>query len=224
MSGEHFIPTKEAEFDVWFGNLVQYVDEKCGGNFPVWTHIPSDHRQLLNDAWTAWHAAYEKTLKPHTSVDREEKNRLHDAAIPVIQNFVNEFLRYSSYVTDEDMANMGMRRRRKGHPVEVPTTTPELITDTSVLRHVKVYYRDLGSSHRGKPKNVHGLELRWAILDHPPKSINELTNSAFDTSPPLDLVFDESDRGKHLYMAGRWEIEREGEKGPFSAIVDVIIP
>jgi hypothetical protein len=224
MGGGNFIPTKESEFDVWFGNLVQYVDEKCGGNFPVWTHIPSESRQPLSDAWTAWHTAYEKTLKPHTSVDTEEKNRLHKAALPVIESFVNEFLRYSSKVTDEDMANMGMHRRRPPHPVDVPTTQPELIPDTGTRRRISIYYKDEGSEHRGKPKNVHGIEIRWAPLDHYPASEKELVNSAFDTKPPLVLDFDENDRGAHVYMAGRWEIEREGEKGPFGAIVDAIVP
>jgi hypothetical protein len=133
-------------------------------------------------------------------VDTEEKKRLHKAALPVIESFVNEFVRYSSKVTDEDIANMGMRRR------------------------ISIYYKDEGSEHRGKPKNVHGIEIRWAILDHYPTSEKELVNSSFDTNSPLVLDFDESDRGKHLYMYGRWEIEREGEKGPPGAIVDAIIP
>jgi hypothetical protein len=34
--------------------------------------------------------------------------------------------------------------------------------------------------------------------------------STFDTRRLLILEFDESDRGKRVYMAGRWEIEREG--------------
>jgi hypothetical protein len=224
MSGKSFIPSKEAEFDVWFGNLIQYVNTQCSGTPPAWTHIPPEALERLNNAGNAWHAAYAKTLKPYTSVDTEEKNRLHAAAIPVIQDFVNEFLRYSSYVTDEDMANMGMRRRKKGRRIEVPTTWPELIADTSVRCRISIYYRDAGSSRRGKPENVHGIEIRWAILDHYPTSLSELINSSFDTKQPLVLDFDESDRGKHVYMYGRWEIEREGEKGPPSAIIDVIVP
>jgi hypothetical protein len=37
-------------------------------------------------------------------------------------------------------------------------------------------------------------------------------------------VRNEEDRGKRLYMAGRWEIEREGVKGPFGDIVSAIVP
>jgi hypothetical protein len=34
----------------------------------------------------------------------------------------------------------------------------------------------------------------------------------------------EQDRGKHIYLLGRWEINREGGKGPFGAIEEAIIP
>jgi hypothetical protein len=40
----------------------------------------------------------------------------------------------------------------------------------------------------------------------------------------MTLVFTEADRGKRVYMAGRWEINREGLKGLFGEIVSVFIP
>jgi hypothetical protein len=42
----------------------------------------------------------------------------------------------------------------------------------------------------------------------------------FDTRPSLTLEFEE----QHVYMAGRWEIEREGVKGPPGDIEEVVIP
>jgi hypothetical protein len=68
------------------------------------------------------------------------------------------------------------------------------------------------------------VEIRWAVLDHYPASDKELINSSFDTKQPLTLEFDEGDRGKHIYLCGRWEINREGEKGPFGAIDEAVIP
>jgi hypothetical protein len=53
--------------------------------------------------------------------------------------------------------------------------------------------------------------------------INDLTNSSFDTHTPLTLEFADEDRGKVLYFALRWENTR-GEKGPFGAIMNAIIP
>lgn len=91
-------------------------------------------------------------------------------------------------------------------------------------RQVVVPYRDRGSEHRGKPADVHGVEVCWALLDHAPVNVKELDNSAFDTNSPLTLVFEEQDRGKRIYMAGRWEIEREGIKGEFRDIVSALVP
>jgi hypothetical protein len=67
--------------------------------------------------------------------------------------------------------------------------------------------------------------VRWAIRDAPPTDIGkELVNSAFDTKPPLIIDFGEQDRGKKVFLCGRWEIEREGEKGPFGDIEEAIVP
>jgi hypothetical protein len=115
-------------------------------------------------------------------------------------------------------------------------------------RQIVIHYRDQGSARRGKPEGVHGIEVRWAaqnaahfelgsfakqnsqdesrlrLSSQPPVSIKELDNSAFDTKSPLILEFGEEDRGKRVYMTGRWEIEREGVKGDFGEIVSSIVP
>jgi hypothetical protein len=128
-------------------------------------------------------------------------------------------------VTDEDRDKMGIPNYKDGRtPVPAPETSPLLLIDTGTRRRIIVHYRDEKSGRRGKPKGVHGIEVRWAILDRPPAHEDELIHSSFDTKSPLTLEFDESDRGKHVYLCGRWEIEREGIKGPSGAIEDAIIP
>jgi hypothetical protein len=120
---------------------------------------------------------------------------------------------------------MGIHNRKTTRsPVVVPDTSPRLLIDMGIRRRIIVYYRDETSTRRGKPTGVHGIEVKWAILDHYPVSDKELIHSSFDTSQPLTLVFDEADRGKHIYLMGLWEIEREGEKGPPGAIEEAIIP
>jgi hypothetical protein len=99
-----------------------------------------------------------------------------------------------------------------------------LFVDTGTRRRLVITYRDEGSKRRGKPAGVHGIEVRWAILDTPPVHISELAHSSFDTNPPLTIDFEEDQRGKRVYLAGRWEISREGEKGPFGDIEEAVIP
>lgn len=84
-------------------------------------------------------------------------------------------------------------------------------------------YRDRNSPRTAKPDGVHGAELTYAILDHPPVDWSELLHSVFDTHTPMNLDFPGEMRGKTLYFAMRWENTR-GEKGHWNAIDSVIIP
>jgi hypothetical protein len=67
------------------------------------------------------------------------------------------------------------------------------------------------------------MELVWLIADPPPAKVAELVHSAFATRSPLELVFEEDQRGKRLYFAVRWETGTV-KKGKFSAIYSAIIP
>jgi hypothetical protein len=221
---ENYIPGPDGKFDEFLKVIVNYVDLKTGGNKPEWNHIPPDALEEFHGAWNDWSAAYEPTKVPHTPVQTAEKRRVRKRTEKTLRTFVNRFLRYPP-VTDEDRDNMGIPNKKgKGSRVQVPDTSPLLIVDTSTRRRIRIFYKDEKSLRRGKPKGVHGIEVRWEILDHPPESIKELTQSGFDTNPPLTLNFDEMDRGKHVYMSGSWEIEREGEKGPPGPIIEVVIP
>jgi hypothetical protein len=95
--------------------------------------------------------------------------------------------------------------------------------DTSIPATVGVHYRDKNKLGIGKPKGVHGVEIRHEILDEPPKDWDQLRNSSFDTRTPAQLVFKGEDRGKTVYFALRWE-NNVGEKGPWSEIYSAIIP
>jgi hypothetical protein len=182
-------------------------------------------------AVTAAQAAIEDFLTARVTYkgDNSRKNRLakdeaKEAAKNAMRDFANTSIRYNKLMTEEQKREYGIHTPEPGSPVKVPTTSPRLIIDTGTRRRLIIFYRDEKSTRRGKPKGVHGIEIRWAILDHVPTGIEELINSSFDTNPPLTLVFSEQDRGKRVYLCGCWEIEREGEKGPFGAIEEAIIP
>jgi hypothetical protein len=139
------------------------------------------------------------------------------------RSFIKAYLAYNPAVSDADRENMGLPLHdgtRTSAPA--PTTIPELELDSSVIRQITVHFRDEGSDRRGKPAHVHGVELRWAILDNPPQSVEDLIKSAFDTASPYTFKFDESDRGKVLYICPCWE--NKGDKGPFGEIYKAIIP
>jgi hypothetical protein len=88
---------------------------------------------------------------------------------------------------------------------------------------VEVDFFDAETGQKAKPKGVHGVEIKWRMLDIPPSTVEELIYSAFDTRTPFTLEFEENERGRTIYFALRWENTR-GEKGPWSDISSAIIP
>jgi hypothetical protein len=215
-----YIPRPDGAFLEWVKNLYTYVLTY----YTSWS-IPSPQTSL-ETLLNAYEAAYTTAQNPNRGkADVLHKNKTHKALEAAVRVYVKAYLVNNPAVTDEDKVAMGLPvYSHTHHPVPVPHTSPQLFIDTGTRRRLIITYKDEGSEHRGKPRGVHGVEVRWAILDHPPADLKELINSAFDTNPPLTLEFEEHERGKHVYLCGRWEIQREGEKGPDGAIEEAIIP
>jgi hypothetical protein len=223
MSRHSYIPAGDAEFDVFFKNIVDYVLARVLVPNPPWTHIPPAEAEALAAAYTSWHVVYEATLVPHTPVQTAAKNRSRKSSQTKLEAFVNRFLRWPP-VTNEDRDNTGVPNRDP-HPTPVPKPTgiPEVGVETPKPRVLRFRFRGPGMKRWGKPKGIHGMELAWVMADEPPASVDDFPHSEFATRNPLDLVFDEADRGKRVYYAARWETEA-AKKGDYSAISWVIIP
>jgi hypothetical protein len=157
-------------------------------------------------------------------VDVLAKNEARDALKAALRTFIKAYLTYNPEVTDVDKENMGLPLHDSTRtPVPPPATIPETELDSSVIRQISAHFRDSGSDRRGKPQGVHGVELRWSLLEAAPVSIEDLHNSAFATATPYIFSFDEPDRGNALYICPRWE-NNKGDKGPWGEIVKAIVP
>jgi hypothetical protein len=64
----------------------------------------------------------------------------------------------------------------------------------------------------------------WDFRDDPPANIEDLKEVITDTDSPAKITFLESDRGKKVWVTGAWQIEREGEIGPWSDIGMFVVP
>jgi hypothetical protein len=160
----------------------------------------------------------------NSSRNRLIKDEAREAAEHGMEAFANTSIRYNSKMKEEDKQDYGIHTPdHTPTPVTAPDSYPEAEADTSVLRQVTIRFWDSLTKKRGKPHGVHGAEIRWAILDHPPKSVAELVNSDFDTASPFTLKFDESQRGLRLYFCLRWETSTN-LKGPDGEIYSAIIP
>jgi hypothetical protein len=215
-----YIPRPDEKFLDWAKNLVSYSLQ----NYSRW-QVPTPDT-TLGQPLTDFEAAFQTYLAPnHGKIDTVHKNDARKVLEKAIRTYVAAYLARNPAVTDEDKTALEITIYKTTRtPVPAPTTSPQLEPDTGTRRHIYVYYRDEGSARRGKPKGARGVEIRWEILDAPPQDIFQLTHSDFDTKAPLGLEFSEAERGKKVYMCGRWEIDREGIKGPWGDIEEAIIP
>jgi hypothetical protein len=220
-----YIPDKDAAFDNWFRFLNQYVDEKCGGNFPAWTHIPPEARNVMSGLYSTWYTAYEPTLKPHTPVDTAAKNNAKKAAKDAIRPFVNQYLRFPP-VSNEDRIAMGIRNRDQ-HPT--PVKPPEKGPSYSIVQMgpglLGIIYRNGENGRKGsKPPGVRCARIYYGVFDTPPANQEALPASVWATRCPHAVRFRESDRGERAYFALKWEIQKENGESGWSEIVSELVP
>ena len=143
--GKDFVPKTDAGFDAWMRNLVDYTVEHTTGTPPAWDHIPPARVTALVTVYRTWHAAYEKTLVPHTPADTSLKNETFTAADKAARVFVKQYLLFPP-VTDQDRINTGVPNHKSTHtPIPPPATRPQFRLVVKDTRLIAVNFRDAGS-------------------------------------------------------------------------------
>ncbi|MDR3284229.1 MAG: hypothetical protein LBS97_03495, partial [Treponema sp.] len=175
--------------------------------------------------YEGWEVDYEKAKSAdHTAADVLKKTEGRRALEKAIRDLVNQYLRYNHAITDEDRRAAGLPLP-DDHPTPhpKPATWPELDFVPEGPGVFQAAFRDKGSQRRGKPAGAHGIELRWAILDTPPVDADQILHSVFATRSPYTFTFEGHDRGKTVYVIGRWENSKGDEgKGPWTEIYNTI--
>jgi hypothetical protein len=220
-----YIPGKDAVFDTWFSFMYQYVSQKCAGSPPAWNHIPQARLSALGELHAAWKTAYGAIIGPHTKVETEAKNYAKTAAKAAIRPFVNQFLRYPP-VTDEDRTAMGIPNR-DGHrsPVTPPPFGPAFSIVQMGPRMLGIVYRNGEGARKGsKPPGVEGARIYYGVLDTPPSLQRDLPASVWATRCPHRITLRETDRGRRVYFALKWEIRKEYGESPWSEIQSELVP
>ena len=220
MSNNRTIPTRDADFNIWQETIVQAAIE----NSTEWMLDSNWLDKQLKPARVAWNDAWEAYKIPGTrtkliTATKKEKRAEYEKLLIVLAANI----RVNTRLTDDDRRAAGIPiRDSKPTPSPVPVTYPVVSVDTSTMRRLIVRYRDSGTETKAKPKGVHGAEIKWIISDERPM-VEELINSAFDTRTPYTIDFEDSQRGKRVWICLRWENTR-GEKGPWGPMVNAIIP
>jgi hypothetical protein len=218
-----FIPQIDALFDAWLKFLVQYVSKKTSGATPEWTHIPLAVVEMLLDLYAMWYTAYAKTVGPHTSVDTEAKNSAKKTAKNKARPFINQYLRFPP-VTDEDRTAMGIPNH-DGHPtpIQPPANGPSFSIVQMGPGTLGIVYRNGDKGRKGsKPKGVAGVRIYYGF--EPVAEQGQLPRSEWATRCPHLIRFPESGRGKRVYIALQWEIQKEHGESPWSEIQSELVP
>jgi hypothetical protein len=227
MAHHDYIPQNDAEFDLFFKNLVQYVSKMCTiippATAPEWDHIPVAARTKLVDSYSAWYTAYVPTRTPHIPSETLTKNQAKAASCDDIRRFVNRYLR-DDPVTDAQRVDMGIHNRDPHpNPKPKPPTRPEFRLAVKATRLIDVHFKDEGSETKGKPDDYDGAVIYWAIAAAPVINPEELPRSVLATRTPHTLEFAENDRGKTLSVALCWQ-NGKGWKGSPTEVQTAIIP
>jgi hypothetical protein len=220
MPSKDFIPAADAAFNTWQYQLADAI----GDHATAWG-IPATAVTQLQNQRGNWDGAYSWVTNPATKTKARilAKNEARKEYVAFLRALLKQYITYNPAVSDEDRVNMGLPiHDTKPTPVPPPSTRPEFEFEIAT-RQIKIHFRDAGSESRAKPKGVAGAVIYYEIRETPPADQEDLRNSVFTGRTPYSLEFHESDRGKRVYFAIRWQ-NAKGDKGPWSELQNAVIP
>ncbi|MDR2551989.1 MAG: hypothetical protein LBD31_02335 [Treponema sp.] len=220
-----YLNLTDHDFNNFFNNLMAYMEEKCGGPSPEWTHIPAAARQELAEILPRWRDSFEKTRIAHLPVETSLKNKAKQDAKALLRPFVNIYLREDQpAVTGADRVAMGIPNRDTiptYHPVPAVRPETHAYPVGQGTHRVTVSNPQTGSFRR--PSLVRGVAFAYRIRDlQDPKASPFDMPSVFQTKTVRDFHWSEADYGRVCDYAAAYENER-GDRGPWSKVMSVII-
>ena len=213
-------PSKEGEFVEWCGNLITVSKQ----NATEWGLVPERITELETEL-NAHKVLYEKChTSSYTKLDVQAKIQTRKTLTKHVEVFIRNNLQNNDRMTDQGRVALQIPIH---DTTPTPQPTPDTIPEVEVLmpapRTLHIRFRAENAKRWGKPPHVHGLECLWNILDKAPTGIEDLLHSLFATRSPLEMTFDESQRGKRIWFTVRWE-NGIGRKGKWSEIFSAVIP
>jgi len=214
-----YVPSNAGQFLAFMRNMLDYVN----AHKTAWTHIPTAAISNLVDLLDTFSDALEVTHGQHTPAQTLDRNEKQAAATKALRAFVNQYLRFAP-VTNVDRLEMGINNHdtiRTDH-VEVHERVDFLIHPNGI-RSLSVDFSIQGADHKAKPNGYDGAVIIWEVLDAPPTTHSQLVHHALASRTPYRLHFDETERGKTVYVALAWQNAR-GLQGQYSEIKMGIVP
>jgi hypothetical protein len=215
-----FFPKRDAELLEWLKNFSAVLAE----NASAW-NIPADAASGLTAEAGAYETIYEAAKGENgTRALVLEKNEKRDALKSDVRNIKNKYIDYNDAVTDPDRERLGLPiRDRKPTPKPRPVSRPTLeVLPTNNRQHTAAAINQ-ATGTKTKPADAYGVRYVWEIRETAPANAGELRHSVFRRKTTEVFDYNEEDRGKRVYYADCYE-NAKGEAGPWSDIVEAIIP
>ena len=127
-------------------------------------------------------------------------------------------------VTNVDRVEIGVPNHdtiRTDH--KVVTEMVDFVLHLRNIREIIVAFWIQGESHKAKPVGYDGAVIVWDLLEAHPENPDVLNHHTMASRTPFPLHFDETQRGKTVYVAAAWQNER-GIIGQWSEIKTAIVP
>jgi len=214
-----YVPRNPAQFNSFMRNLIDYVSQKMS----VWANIPQGRFDELEEAYSAFYTAFDNTQGPHTSAQNLARNEAQAECTRLLRAFVNQFLRFPP-VTNVDRVEMGVPNHdtiRTDH--KVVNEIVDFVIHLSSIRELVIDFWIQGMAHKAKPQGYDGAVIIWEIRDAPPESPDDLTHHTMASRTPFTLHFEETERGKTVFVGLAWQNER-GIIGAWSEFKSAVIP
>jgi hypothetical protein len=217
--------TKGKHSDDAFDILQGTVSTMADTNKTNWNLVIAWITGTLLVARSLWRTKYDawKPVATRTPQMTFEKNEARAHYEPLLNQLIGE-LQHNPLVTDSDRKAMGIYHEPHSNTPLPPTNeTVDFAVETDVDRRIIIHFFVTGSTSKAKPHGVQAVEIRWGILDEDTTEVEDLPHVDLDTRSPFTLDFDQSERGKKVYFAGRW-VMKNGGAGRWSEVTYAIVP
>jgi hypothetical protein len=213
-----YIPYKDTDFKNWGTAFVKGV----AAGAEEWG-IPAEEVAELQALVEQFSALLFQALSPRkTPVIVFKKNQIRKQLVTAIRTMTGFRLKNPA-IADYQRVTLGLHVRDKAYTrIQAPDTCPQINTWLRLTYQVIVVIHNADGG-RAKPYGTVGAYIAYEVSDTPIKSYKSLTRNVLATRTPCTLDFEDADRGKNVYIAACWQTKK-GKRGPWSQIINTIVP
>ena len=222
-SARDYVPQNPVQFRFFMENLLTHVDAHVNVDPPLWPLVPADRFDTLASKFADFKTAHDRHIANPTPANRKARDEAKAVSVSELRAFVNQFLRFPP-VTNADRIEMGVPVHdtiRTDHTVVIEKV--DFVLHLRNIREIMVDFWIQGADHKAKPQGYDGAVIVWGTLDAPPQHTDELIHHTMASRTPFALHFEETERGKTVYVACAWQNER-GIIGQWSEFKSAIVP